>query len=156
MLGELFSVNPIGHLKGLTSQLEVIGSAGLLLTPLMSQGMFLVHLFHPGRGPQQLVRRYRQAYTYIHIFFTILYIRFHMSIFVTTPPSQEGGVDSFGLFASILSHYMYLLMCRSSSRYIYLYYVLMLTYMHDKCLHLCMHAGIFYKGSIQHAPNSAS
>ena len=56
-----------------------------------------------------------------------------MSIFVTTPPSQEGGVDGFGLFACILpSHCMYLLMCRSSSssRYIYLYYVIGDTRMH--------------------------
>ena len=37
MIGEFFSVNPIGRLKGLTSNLAK-GSAGLLLTPLMSWG----------------------------------------------------------------------------------------------------------------------
>ena len=72
-----------------------------------------------------------------------------MSISGTTPPSQEGGVDGFGLFASILpSHCMYLLMCRSSSsRYIYLYYVSdtrMHAHMSSNCL--CMPAGILFQG----------
>ena len=92
-------------------------------------------------GPSSLlgVPAGMHAYTYVHI----SYVRFHMSIFGTTPPSQEGGVDSFGLFACILSHYMYLLMCSSSSRYIFI--LCDVTRMHTyMALIVCMLVGIHF------------
>ena len=64
--------------------------------------------------------------------------------FCTTPPSQEGGVDGFGLFACIQPHFICTCLCEVVVVVdIYLYYVLVATCMHDTCP-LFVHARCYF------------